>query len=128
MLNMLGSINWEVIGAIGVITTLILMMRYVFPNVKPDIYKDIKNGLLLFGYAFRDDKLKAISDMLFNIVVEVEKLHASNLSKQYEAITEAQTRLLEEFDIQIEYEALELIIDIAVAYLPPTKEEDKTIE
>ena len=117
-------IDINLLIAIGVTATLVVLIRFVFPHVKDDLYTDIKRGLLLFGYAFRDDKLKEIADMLFNIVVVVEQLDKDNLAKQYEAIETAQARLLDEFDIAIDVEALKLIVDIAVAYLPKTNGDD----
>ena len=62
--------------------------------------------------------------MLFNIVVVIENLDKSNIAKQLEALEIAQKQLLEEFDIVIDVEALKLIVDIAVAYLPKTNGDD----
>lgn len=112
----------NVLIAVGITAILVILIRFVFPLYKDNLYKDVKNALLLFGYAFRDDKLQEITDMLYNIVVVIEQLDKSNIAKQYEAIQEAQQRLLNEFDIAIDVEALKLIVDIAVAYLPKTEE------
>ena len=113
----------NILIAIGVTAILVVLIRFVFPLYTDDLYRDVKNGLLLFGYAFRDDKLKAIADMLFNIVVVIENLDKSNIAKQLEALEIAQKQLLDEFDIVIDVEALKLIVDIAVAYLPKTNKE-----
>lgn len=103
---------------------LVLLMRFVFPLYKDrsSIYKDVKTALLLFGYAFREEKVKAITDMIFSIVTIVENFDKPNIAKQYEAMETAYNDLLKEFNIELEPEVIELLIDIAVAYLPPTKE------
>ena len=54
----------NILIAIGVTAILVVLIRFVFPLYTDDLYRDVKNGLLLFGYAFRDDKLKEIADML----------------------------------------------------------------
>ena len=89
----------------------------------------LKQALLLFGYAFREDKIKKITDMIYNVVSIVEQLDKSNITKQYIAITDAYENLLEEFDIVLDEKVIKLLVDIAVAYLPKTdKEEVKMIK
>lgn len=117
-------LDFNMISGVLVGATLVLLVRFVFPLYKDrnSIYKDVKTALMLFGYAFRDEKIKAITDMIFNIVAIVENFDKPNIAKQYEAMEVAYKELLEEFDIELEPEVIELLIDIAVAYLPPTKE------
>ena len=115
-------LDFNVITAIGVGIALVVLIRFVFPLYKDrsSIYKDVKQGLLLFGYAFRDDKIKAITDMIFGIVSVVEELDKSNITKQYEAMTQAYDALLAEFDIVLDPDIIQLLVDIAVAHLPET--------
>ena len=120
-------LDFNVITAVAVGVALVVLIRFVFPLYKDrsSIYKDVKTGLLMFGYAFRDDKIKAITDTIFSIVSIVEELDKSNITKQYEAITLAYDKLLAEFDIVLDDEVVELLVDIAVSYLPKTEKEVK---
>ena len=115
-------LDFNVITAVAVGVALVVLIRFVFPLYKDraSIYKDVKTALLLFGYAFRDDKIKAITDMIFNIVSVVEELDKSSITKQYEAMTQAYDALLAEFDIVLDPDIIQLLVDIAVAYLPKT--------
>ena len=117
--------DFNTVTAILVAIGLVLLIRFVFPLYKDrtSIYKDVKQGLLLFGYAFRDEKIKQITDTIFNIVSIVEQYDKSNISKQYEAMTKAYDELLTEFDIVLDDKVVELLVDIAVAHLPPTNKE-----
>ena len=115
-------LDFNVISGMFVAVALVLLIRFVFPLYKDrtSIYADVKQGLLLFGYAFRDDKIKEIADALLNIVLIVEELDKPNITKQYEAIVLAYDKLLAEFDIILDDEVVELLVNIAVAHLPPT--------
>ena len=117
--------DFNTVTAILVGAALVLLIRFVFPLYKDrsSIYSDIKQGLLLFGYAFRDEKIKAIADRLYGIVATIEMLDKPNIQKQYEAMENAYEELLAEFDIVLDDEVLELLVDIAVAHLPPTNKE-----
>lgn len=121
-------LDFNIINAIGIMAIIILLIVYGFPylrkmNIGKDIYADIKKGLMVFGYAFRDEKVKAITDMIYGIVETVEKLDMAGKDKQLEAMQAAFTKLMEEFDIVLDEGAMLLIIDIAVSYLPATKKE-----
>lgn len=115
-------LDLNVVFAIIIGISLGALIKFVFPLYKDrdSIYKDIKQGLLLFGYAFRDDKLKAMTDTIFNIVSIIEQYDKSNITKQYEAMEQAYNELLSEFDIVLDDEVVELLVDIAVSHLPPT--------
>lgn len=115
-------LDFNVISGMFVAVALVLLIRFVFPLYKDrtSIYADVKQGLLLFGYAFRDDKIKEITDALLNIVLIVEELDKPNITKQYEAMVLAYDELLAEFDIVLDDEVVELLVNIAVAHLPPT--------
>ncbi len=119
-------LDFDVITGILVAVALVLLIRFVFPLYKDrsSIYKDVKAALLLFGYAFREDKIKKITDMIYNVVSIVEQLDKSNITKQYIAMTDAYENLLEEFDIVLDEKVIKLLVDIAVAYLPKTDKEE----
>lgn len=121
-------LEFNVIYGLLIALAIVVLLVFVMPWLKTkgfeyDIYKDVKTGLLLFGYAFREDKIKAITQMLFNIVSEVEKLDIAPQDKKELAVREAFENLLNEFNIVLDEEVVGLIIDIAVAYLPPTNAE-----
>lgn len=103
---------------------IVFFIRVVLPYLKKigysDIYTDVKMGLLLFGYAFRDEKVKAIADIIYRIVGEMEKLDIAPSDKKDEAVDVALRALIKELDLEIEEDAIKTIINIAVAYLPPT--------
>ena len=115
-------LDWNIIIAAAVMVGIIVLIRFVFPLYKDrkSLYADIKAGLLLFGYAFRDDKVKAIADIMYGVVSAVEELDKSNPCKQRDAVARAHEKLLQEIGVEIDSEAMELMVDIAVAYLPPT--------
>lgn len=115
-------LDFNTISGILVGVALVLIIRFLFPLYKDrtSIYKDVKQGLLLFGYAFRDDKIKQIADTMYKIVSIVEEYDTSSLNKQYEAMVIAYDELLAEFDIILDDKVVELLVDIAVSHLPPT--------
>lgn len=118
-------LDFNVVSAIGIIVVLLLIYIFVLPYLKAkgmqsSIYKDIKMGLLVFGYAFRDDKVKKMVDMLYGIVASIESLDIAPEDKKDKAVRVAFDNLLAEFEIVLDEEVISLIIDIAVAYLPPT--------
>lgn len=117
-------LDFNLITAVLVAMSLVLFVRFVMPYLKKigysNIYTDVKAGLLLFGYAFRDEKIKAIADMVLKIVHETEKLDIAPAGKKEEAINIAFRELIMELNIEIQEEAIEIIVNIAVAYLPPT--------
>lgn len=84
------------------------------------MYNDVKMGLLLFGYAFRDDKIKTLTMAVYDIVSSLEQLDIAAEDKKAEALQVAFTELMDNLNIALDEEALGLIIDIAVSYLPPT--------
>lgn len=117
-------LDFNLLTAILVAVGIVIFVRMGIPYLKQkgysDIYTDVKMGLLLFGYAFRDDKVKAITDLILRIVNETEKLDIAPDDKKEEAIGIAFRALIKELNLEIEEEAIETIINIAVAYLPPT--------
>lgn len=117
-------LDLNLITAILVGALIILFLKYLAPIIRKNgysnIYTDIKAGLLLFGYAFRDDKIKKIADLMMVIVRELERLDIAPAIKKEEAVNIAFRELIMELDLEIEEEAIETMINIAVAYLPPT--------
>lgn len=115
-------IDFNVLYAVLVAVALVLLIRFVFPLYKDreDVYKDVKQGLLLFGYAFRDDKVKQITNMILRIVEVVEQMDMTASNKKEEAVYIAYNQLIDTFNIELDEGALELIVNIAVTQLPPT--------
>lgn len=112
----------NIIFAFLVGVALVLVVTFLFTSKldRKTIYATVKQALLLSKYAFRDDKAKAIFDTILGIVIAVEQLDKDNLTKQYEAMERAYNEILDKFDVVIDEEALRLLVDIAVAQLPPT--------
>lgn len=117
-------LDFSLITAILVAVSIVLFLRIVAPFIKKqgysDIYKDVKAGLLLFGYAFRDEKIRVIADLVLLIVGQTEKLDIAPHGKKEEAVNIALREIITELNLEIQEEAIELIVNIAVAYLPPT--------
>ena len=116
--------DFNLLTGILVAAAIVLFIRFGMPYLRKkgysNIYSDIKAGLLLFGYAFRDEKIKAIADLMYNIVHETEKLDAAPEVKRKEAVDIAFRALIKELNIEIEEQAIVTIVNIAVSYLPPT--------
>ena len=118
-------LDFNIITGILVATGLILLVKIGLPflkakGMKGNIYEDMKLALMLFGYAFRDEKVKDITSKIYNIVAAIEKLDIAPIEKKNEAVEIAFKELMDELNIMLDKEALELIINIAVAYLPAT--------
>lgn len=117
-------LDFNLLTAILVAVVIILFVRFGMPWLKErgygNIYTDIKAGLLLFGYAFRDEKVKAITELIIRIVKETEQLSMAPEGKREEAVDIAFRALIKELNIEIEDDAIRTIINIAVSYLPPT--------
>lgn len=116
-------LDFNIINALLIIIGVVVFIKFAMPYLKKnniDMYEEVKLALLLFGYSFRDEKVKALSNMILEIVNNLEKLSITPDEKHYLAVDEVFRRLLDEFDIEIEETAIELLIRIAVATLPPT--------
>lgn len=115
--------NYDLVFGAAIAVALIVIIRFVFPLYKDrtSIYKSVKDGLLLFGFAIRDEKIKAITDSIFKVVSILETWDLTNEQKKYAATEVAYRELLDEFGIELPQEAIRLLVDIAVAQLPPTK-------
>ena len=118
-------LDFNVWYGIGLALAITLVVVFVLPWLKEKgfeqkIFEQVKTGLLLFGYAFRDEKVKAMTTLLYGIVAEIEKLDIAPTEKKDLAVREAFNELLDKFNIVLDEDVIGLIIDIAVAYLPPT--------
>ena len=116
-------LNYDLVFGALVAIGLIVIIRFVFPLYldRTTIYKNVKSALLLFGHAFNDEKIKAITDSIFKIVSILETWDLTNEQKKFAATEVAYRELVAEFGIDLPQEAVDLLISIAVAQLPPTK-------
>lgn len=118
-------LDFNVMYGILVALSISLLIKFVFPifkakGMQESIYEDVKTGLLLFGYAFREEKVKKMVGMLYNLVSNIEQMDIAPTDKRDIAVVKAFDSILSEFNIVLDEEAIELIINIMVAYLPPT--------
>ena len=118
-------LDFNIVNASIIATLIILFIRYVLPifkKTKFDYYEEIKMGLMLFGYAFRDDKVRNIANTVLVIVKEIEGLHVAPEDKHDLAVKQTFKVLVDEFNIELDKEAVDLIIQIAVSLLPKTNQ------
>lgn len=116
-------IDFNIFNAILVATFIVIFIRFVLPyfkKTKRTYYDEVKLGLMLFGYAFRNDKIKAIANTALTVVREIESLHLSPEEKHNLAVEKTFKELLNEFNIELEDEVIDLIVQIAVSLLPKT--------
>ncbi len=116
--------NTNIFIAMAVVAGVFAIIMYVMPFLRKkgfDYYNEVKLALMIFGYAFRDDKVKEIANMALSIVADLEKLEANSSEKHNLAVKEISDRLLKQFNIVIDEEALDLLIQLAVSLLPATK-------
>jgi len=105
------------------VSAIIGYLRYGAPWLRAkglDYYKEAKLALMITGYAFRDEKVKAIADTALTIVSGLEELSITSDEKHQAAITELSKELLQEFNLELDEAALDLLIELAVILLPPT--------
>lgn len=115
--------EFNVLYALLIAVGVVLFLRVIVPFMKKnnlDFYEEIKLFLLISGYSFRDEKIKAISAMALEVVKQMEELGLAAEEKHFVAVDEVFRRLLDEFDIELEEEIIETIIMIAVSQLPKT--------
>ncbi|WP_066503740.1 hypothetical protein [Abyssisolibacter fermentans] len=114
-------INWDIIIGILIVTALLIFLKYIVPYLKMnkmDFYREIKLGLMIFGYTFKDEKIKAIADMTYEVVNDLQILSDTPIEKQNEAVRQLSGKIMDEFGVGIEPKALDLIVQIAVTLLP----------
>ncbi|MCT4605372.1 MAG: hypothetical protein N4A64_04575 [Marinisporobacter sp.] len=115
------KIDMNIVYAIGLVIALFGFIKIVAPYLKRkdmEYYKEVQLALMLFGYAFRDDKLKKISDVSLKVVKGLEELSIHSQEKHDEAVYLISNQLVDIFEIEVQTKALELIVQVAVAYLP----------
>lgn len=118
-------LDFNILYALLIAVGVVIFVRFAKPYLKKNninIYEEIKLFLLVSGYAFRDEKIKAISATALEVVKSMEQLSFSADEKHYLAVGEVFRRLLDEFDIELDEEIIETIIRIAVSALPPTNQ------
>lgn len=116
-------LDFNIISALAIVIGVVVFMKFVMPYLKKnniDFYEEVKLSLLIFGYAFREDKIRAISKTALEVVKQFEQLSLAAEEKHYLAVDEVFRRLLFEFDIELDEEIVELLIKVAVSQLEPT--------
>ncbi len=117
-------INWDIVIAVAVVFLLFVVANYLVPWIrkrKYGYYEEVKLALLLCGFAFRHEKIQKIADTAYTIVAALEELDITPTEKHFEAVSRISQTLLNEFNIHLDDMTLDLIIQIAVALLPPTE-------
>ena len=118
MQNLLNTIDINVIIAIVVVVALTLY--FYFLKGKVSFYDEMKLALMVVGVAFRDDKVKKISDIAFNIVKTLETMDKSNEDKKEEAVKQATEEIFKELGVVLDPQIVDTLIEVAVAHLPKT--------
>lgn len=116
-------INWSLILAFLLVVSLVSYFRYGSPWLKVkgfDYYNEINLALMITGYAFRDEKVKDIAEIALVVVKGLEMLSLTSSEKHEVAILELSKELMEEFNLILDDEALDLLVQLAVTLLPPT--------
>lgn len=119
-------LDYNLLVGLLIAAALILIIRFVFPvyEDRTTIYKEVKNALMMFGYAIRDDKIKGIANSIFKVVSILEAWDIANEDKKFAATEVAYRELVEEFGLDLEPQAIDLIVEIAVSYLPKSKKKE----
>lgn len=115
--------DWNVLSAVGILIGIVVFVRFIMPYLRKNnikLYEEVKLGLLIFGVSFRDDKIKKIANTILTIVTEMEKLDLSPEEKLYLAMDEAFVKILDEVNVELDDEIIQMLIQVAVAFLPPT--------
>lgn len=116
-------LDFNIVYATLIAVAIVLYVKFVKPYLKEhniDFYEEVKLFLLVSGYAFREEKIKAIASMTLEVVKNLETLTAVAEEKHYVAVESVFRELLDEFDIDMDEEVIEGIVRIAVSHLPPT--------
>lgn len=116
-------LDFNIIYAILSATAIVAYVKFVKPYLKEknlNFYEEVKLFLLISGYAFRDDKIKAIAGITLEIVKGLEELALASNEKHHIAVDKVFRELLDEFNIEMKEEVIEGIVRIAVSYLPST--------
>ena len=118
-------LDFNIVNASAIAVLIVIFIRYILPylkKTKSSYYEEIKLGLMLFGYAFRDEKVREIANTVLVIVREIESLHLAPDEKHSIAVEQTFKVLVEEFNMELEPDAMDLIIRLAVSMLPKTNQ------
>lgn len=116
-------LDFNMINGLVVLTAImvfLLVIKPYFNSKEFAFYDEIKLGLLMFGFTFRDEKIKAMADVALNVVKQLEILDLAADEKHYLAVDEVFRALLEEFNVDLPEDAISLMVQAAVAMLPKT--------
>lgn len=116
-------LDFNILYAVLIAIAVVIFVKFGKPYLKKnniDFYEEIKLFLLVSGYAFRDEKIKAIAGLSLNVVKKLEELTLVSDEKHYLAVDKIFRELLEELDVEIDESVIEGIVRIAVSHLPAT--------
>lgn len=113
-------LDFNIIYAVLIAVAIVVYVKFVKPYLNLDFYEEVKLFLLISGYAFRDDKIKALAEVTLEVVKSLEELTLASDEKHHVAIDKVFRELLDEFNIEMREEVIEGIVRIAVSHLPPT--------
>ena len=119
--------DFNILNALIVAVAIVVFITYVLPYFRDNdmqYYEEVKIGLLMFGYAFRDEKLQKIADMALAVVLQMEILDASNKDKYSQAVEQVFRNLIEQFNIFIPEDVIGMIVNVAVTMLPKTNKKE----
>jgi len=115
--------NLAIVFAFLMVIAIVAYLRYLSPYLRVkglDYYSEVRLALMLTGYVFREKKVKDIARVALLVVTELEELSISPEEKHVEGVERLSIKLLEEFNLELEEGALDLLIQVAVAMLPKT--------
>lgn len=113
----------NILYAIAILAGVILFRRVGMPFLRRnnlELYEEVKLALLIMGYSFREEKIKNITKVTLELVKDLEKIAITSEEKLEVAIEEVSKKLIKDFNIVLEDEAIALIIRVAVSTLAAT--------
>lgn len=118
-------LDWNVTNGLIIITSILVFILFIKPFLQSKNFKyydEVKLGLMIFGFTFRDEKIKDIADTALFIVTQMETLDLTPEEKHYLAVDEIFRALVIEFNIELPEDAISLLVQCAVAMLPKTNQ------
>lgn len=118
-------LDWNVTNGLIIITSILVFILFIKPFLQSKNFKyydEVKLGLMIFGFTFRDEKIKDIADTALFIVTQMETLDLTPEEKHYLAVDEIFRALVIEFNIELPEDAISLLVQSAVAMLPKTNQ------
>lgn len=116
-------LDMNVIYSILIVIAVIGFTKYVMPYLKKnnlELYEEIKLALLLCGYSFRDEKVKAIINTTMDLVTDLETISIAPEDKLDVVVSEVSKKLIKESSIELDDEVLGTIVNVVVSTLPAT--------